>query len=53
MYIIIAITGAIGSWIPTLFGATMLDFSSILGSIIGGFIGIYIYWKLRQAGYVE
>jgi len=53
MYIIIGVTGTIGAWVPTLFGASMLDFSSIFGSVVGGFVGIFIYWKLRQAGYVE
>lgn len=53
MYIIIGVAGTIGAWVPTLFGANMLDFSSILGSVVGGFIGIFVYWKLRQSGYVE
>jgi hypothetical protein len=53
MYIIITITTVIGGWVPTLWGASMLDVSSILGSVVGGFVGIYIYWKMRQAGYIE
>ena len=53
MYIIIGVTGTIGAWVPTPFGAGMLDMWSIFGSVVGGFMGIFIYWKLRQAGYVE
>lgn len=53
MYIIIGVTTVIGSWVPTIFGASMLDISSVFGSVVGGFLGIIVYWKLRQAGYVE
>lgn len=53
MYIIISVATVIGGWLPTLFGASMLDMWSILGSVVGGFIGIFVYWKLRQAGYLE
>lgn len=53
MYIIISVTTVIGGWVPTLFGASMLDMASIFGSVIGGFVGIFIYWKMRQAGYLE
>ncbi len=53
MYIIISIGTGLGSWIPTLFGANMFDGWSILGSLIGGLISVYIYWKLRQSGYIE
>jgi hypothetical protein len=53
MYIIITITTVIGGWLPTLWGASMLDISSIFGSVVGGFAGIIIYWKMRQVGYIE
>jgi len=53
MYIIITITTVIGGWVPTLWGASMLDVTSIFGSVVGGFVGIFVYWKLRQSGYVE
>lgn len=53
MYIIIGVGGALGAWVPTMFGASMMDFSSIFGSMIGGLVGIYVYWKLHQAGYLE
>lgn len=53
MYIIIGATTSIGSYVPVLFGADMLGGWSVLGSLIGGVIGIIIFYKVRQAGYVE
>jgi len=53
MYIIIGVTTSIGSYVPVLFGASMLGGWSVLGSLIGGIIGIVIFYKVRQAGYVE
>lgn len=53
MYIIISVATVIGGWIPTLWGESMLGFVSIFGSVVGGFVGIFIYWKARQAGYIE
>lgn len=34
MYIIITVTTVIGGWAPTLWGASMLDAWSILGSVL-------------------
>lgn len=53
MYIIISLASGIGSYIPILFGQSMLDIWSILGGFVGGIVGIIIYLKLRQAGYIE
>ena len=53
MYIIIGITTGIGSYVPVLFGADLLGGWSVLGTLIGGIVGIYIFYKVRQAGYVE
>jgi len=39
---------SIGGYIPILFGARMLSFSSILFSAIGGIIGIYIAYKFSE-----
>jgi len=36
----------IGGYIPVLFGASLLSFSSIIFSGIGSIIGIYIAYKL-------
>ncbi len=53
MYIIISVTTLIGGWIPTLWGASMLGFASIFGSLIGGIVGVYLYWKAKQYGYID
>lgn len=53
MYIIIGVTTTIGGWVPTLFGADLFGGWSILGTLVGGVIGIYIFYKVRDAGYVE
>jgi hypothetical protein len=36
------IGSAIGGYIPTFFGADVFSFSSILGTTIGGFLGIWV-----------
>lgn len=43
----------IGGYIPVMFGAGMMDFSTIVGTVIGGIIGIIVYQKLRSDGYIE
>lgn len=53
MYIILGATMTIGGYIPVLFGANALGGWSILGGLIGGAIGIWIYYKVRQSGYIE
>lgn len=40
--------GAIGGYIPTIFGASMFSITSILGSTIGGILGIWAGFKLSQ-----
>lgn len=37
-----------GSYIPTLWGASFLSFSSVLFSALGGIAGIYIFYKISQ-----
>lgn len=51
VYIIIAITGGIGGYIPVLFGADPFDGWSIFGSLVGGLVGIVIFYKAKKAGY--
>lgn len=53
MYIIIGVTTTVGGWIPTLFGSSWFGGWSILGTLIGGIVGIVIYYKIRQAGYLD
>ncbi len=38
----------IGGMVPILWGAEMLSFSSILGSLIGGCLGIWGGYKIGQ-----
>ena len=53
MYIIVSAGMTIGSLLPTLFGQSVLGLWSVIGTLIGGFIGIWVFWKLRQMGYLE
>ncbi len=53
MYIIMSLSMGIGGYVPVMFGAGMMDFSTIIGTVIGGIIGIVIYQKLRSYGYIE
>ncbi len=44
-----AIGGAVGSYVPVLFGDTeLLDGWSVLGGVIGGIIGIWLGAKLYK-----
>ena len=36
----------IGGYLPTLFGVSMISFTSIITAAIGGFIGVAITYKL-------
>lgn len=42
------IGSSVGSFIPSIFGIGVLSFWSILGSFIGGVIGIYITMKFTS-----
>lgn len=52
MLVIITITGAIGGYIPTLFGADALSGWGIFGSTVGGIVGIIAYFQAKKAGYL-
>ncbi len=43
------IGSTIGSFIPTLWGADIFSFSSIIFSIIGGLAGIFLGLKLGES----
>lgn len=43
--------GAIGGYIPDLWGASMFSFSGILCSSIGSLLGLYIAFKYTRSGY--
>ena len=37
-----------GGYIPVLFGAGLLSFTSVIGNGIGGILGIWISYKLTE-----
>jgi hypothetical protein len=39
---------ALGGYLPTLFGAGMLSFAGVGGSMIGGLAGIFVGYKLGE-----
>lgn len=51
LYIFIAITGAIGAYVPTLLGQDSFGGWSIFGSTVGGVVGIVVYFQMKKAGY--
>ena len=36
----------VGGWIPTLWGAGAFSFVAIMGSLVGGILGIWLSFKL-------
>ena len=40
------IGSVLGGYVPVLFGAELLSFSSLLGNTIGGLLGVYLVFKL-------
>jgi len=38
----------IGGYLPVIFGASLLSFTSIVGNAIGGILGIWIAFKLTN-----
>ncbi len=53
MYLILGVFMTIGSVIPALFGQSMFGGWSIFGTFIGGIVGVIVYWKAREAGYIS
>jgi hypothetical protein len=49
MYTFITIGGVIGAYIPVLFGADGFSAWSVIGSTVGGFVGLYVAYKLSQS----
>jgi hypothetical protein len=37
---------SLGGWVPTLWGVGFFSFSSIVGTTIGGILGIWLAFKL-------
>jgi len=48
IYIGAIIGGFIGGYIPAIWGAGYFSFSSIIFSMIGGLVGIYVAFKLTR-----
>lgn len=42
-----AIGSIFGGWIPLLWGADFLSFSSLFFSALGAFVGIYVAFKMN------
>ena len=53
MYVIMSVTMGAGAYIPVLFGASALGLESIVGSMVGGIGGIFLYIYLRNSGFIE
>lgn len=53
MYVIMSVTMGAGAYIPVLFGASALGLGSIVGSMVGGIGGIFLYIYLRNSGFIE
>jgi len=47
-YLLIAVFGTIGGYLPMLFGGGELSGWSILGTAIGGFLGLYLAYKISS-----
>lgn len=48
MYLLVAIGGTIGAYLPSLFGVDGFSIWAIIGSTIGGLAGIYVAYKISQ-----
>jgi hypothetical protein len=42
------IGSAVGGWVPTLWGAGMLSMSGVIGSLVGGLLGIWAAFRLFE-----
>ncbi len=47
MYILVGGGMTLGGFLPVLFGQSALGGWSVLGSFIGGILGIYLYVKIK------
>lgn len=48
IWIGVAVGSTVGGFIPTLWGASFLSFSSMLFSAVGAFAGIWLGYRLSQ-----
>lgn len=48
VYLWIFIGGAVGSYVPVLFHQGLMSMASILGSLVGGLLGIWVAVKSKN-----
>jgi uncharacterized membrane protein YeaQ/YmgE (transglycosylase-associated protein family) len=48
IWLLMGVGGFVGGWIPTLWGSDPFSFASILGTAIGGFVGIWAGFRLGE-----
>jgi predicted MFS family arabinose efflux permease len=44
----ILIGSTVGGYVPVIWGAEIISFSSLFGSILGGLLGVWIAYKIDQ-----
>lgn len=48
IYLFMAVGSAIGSYIPVLWGGSVLGMASVILTAVGGFFGIWVGFKLTR-----
>lgn len=48
IYFFMFVGSSVGGYVPVLWGDDLFSMSSILWSTVGGFVGIYVGFKLGQ-----
>ena len=49
LWIIVGVMTTVGSYVPVLWGADALGVQSVLGGMVGGFLGIYIWYRFVRS----
>lgn len=49
IYFCLFVGSSIGGYLPTLWHQSVFSTQSIIGSAIGGLLGIWVGWKINQA----
>jgi hypothetical protein len=49
-YIFVSVGGLVGGYLPVLFGANGLSILTVIGTTIGGLLGIWIAIKISRLG---
>ena len=47
MYILLSVFTTIGSYVPVFFGSSEFSGWTVIGGMVGGFIGVYIVYQSR------